>query len=96
MIPREPIELAPAFADPARVHALFDSLAPYPMLQARAQVMGSHLEQAAITGDGIDLHLLGVLEVLGDHDWVVLGHLRRPPQAVVQVVLFQDCPIFWT
>jgi len=50
MIPREPIELAPAFADPARVHALFDSLAPYPMLQARAQVMGSHLEQAAITG----------------------------------------------
>lgn len=50
MIPRTPIELEPAFEDPARVHALFDALAPYSMLQARGQVMGSHLEQAAITG----------------------------------------------
>jgi len=50
MIPRAPIELERAFEDPARVHALFDAFAPYPMLQARGQVMGSHLEQAAITG----------------------------------------------
>ncbi|MCH2173995.1 hypothetical protein MK489_24705, partial [Myxococcota bacterium] len=53
MIPRSPVALSPAFEDPARVHALLDRLAPYPMLQSRGQVMGSHLEQAVITGEPI-------------------------------------------
>jgi hypothetical protein len=53
MIPRLPIELSPAFDDRDSIERLFDRLAPYSMLQARAQVMGSHLEQAAITGEPI-------------------------------------------
>jgi hypothetical protein len=50
VIPRRPIVLDPVFDDPGPIAALFDELAPYPMLQARGQVMSSHLEQAAITG----------------------------------------------
>lgn len=50
MIPNRPIALAPVFDDPQPVLDAFVSHAPFELLQGRAQVMTSALEQAAITG----------------------------------------------
>ncbi|MCB0997108.1 MAG: hypothetical protein KDB21_18565 [Acidimicrobiales bacterium] len=50
MIPKRPIVLAPVFDDEQAVLDAFVRYAPYELLQGRAQVMASALEQAAITG----------------------------------------------
>jgi hypothetical protein len=60
--PRPPIEISPVFDDPARVHALFERYAPYPMLQSRGQVMKSGLENAVIGGEPISDELVRAAE----------------------------------